>query len=551
MLLLSAALTSRLVFWQVLQHGHLSAMAQSEHAAIDVQTPLRGLIYDASGNKLAVDVTKDIIWASPKGVKDPYRTAQLLAPVLHQSVKEVYGKLTQQVPLALLALISPQQGQKVRNLALPGIILDPEPRRAYPEGRVASQMLGFANTYMQGQYGLEGYYNNELAGTAGLRSVIKDTAGNNIHLDTSGPASPSHDGADLHLSIDPTVQGLVEDELAKAVKQHSADGGTIIVMNPRTGYILGMAGNPSFDPNHYGAVKNPQVYQNPATQWTYEPGSTMKILTMAAGLDTHVITPQSSLYDSGQFRVGDTVIHNWSGGGFGEENMTQVLQHSANVGASWVAGRLGVRNFYTYVRRFRLGQPTGIDLAGEEAGILPLPGEKNWSIVNLYTNSFGQGLSITPIQLIHAVAAVANGGVMMKPQVVKRMVYDGRIIDTHPISEGRVISRHTSHTLTNMLLHSAIDGEASMALVKGYNIAAKTGTANIADGHGGYLAHATVASVIGYAPAFHPRFVVLVVIDRPRDLPWGSMVAAPVLHNLFRELFMYYHVPPNPRALNR
>lgn len=549
MLLCSAGLTSRLVFWQVLQHGHLSAIAQSEHAAIDVQVPLRGQIFDSDGNVLATDVTKDIIWAAPHSVKDPYRTAQLLAPALHESQKEVYGRMTQDVPMALLAMVSPQQGQQVRNLALPGIILDPEPRRAYPEGTVASQVIGFANTNLQGQYGLEGYYDRQLAGTAGLRSVLKDTAGNDIHLDTSAPASPSHNGADLHLSIDGVVQGLVEDELTKAVKQHSADGGSIIVMDPRTGYILGMAGSPSFNPNRYGAVKNPADYQNPAIQWTYEPGSTMKIMTMAAGLDAGVITPLSSFDDTGQFPVGNVVLHNWNDGGFGIENMTQVLQHSANVGASWVAQRLGVQTFYKYVKRFRLAQPTGVDLAGEEGGILPLPGDKSWSIVNLYTNSFGQGLSITPLQLIRAVSAVANGGVMMKPQVVKQMVYDGRIIDHRPVTVGRVISKRTAHTLTNMLVHSAVGGEAEFGLVKGYNIAAKTGTANIADGHGGYLSNATIASIVGYAPAFHPRFVVLVVINHPRDTPWGSMAAAPVLHNLFQELFMYYHVPPNPRAL--
>jgi cell division protein FtsI/penicillin-binding protein 2 len=270
---------------------------------------------------------------------------------------------------------------------------------------------------------------------------------------------------------------------------------------------------------------------------------------MAAGLDSGVITPETSLYDNGTFTVDGTAIHNWNRSGFGEENMTQVLQHSANVGASFVAGRLGTDRFYTYLHRFHFGRPTGVDLPGESGGDLPLPGDKTWTILNLYTNSFGQGLTMTPLQLVSAVQAVANHGVMMRPQIVRRIVYDGRIILRPPVSEGHVISARTSHTLTDMLLHSAIDGEAQLALVKGYNIAAKTGTANIAAPGGGYLSNTTIASTIAYAPAFHPRLLILVKIDRPRDTIWGSEAAAPVVHNLFQELFMYYHIPPNPHAL--
>jgi cell division protein FtsI/penicillin-binding protein 2 len=293
------------------------------------------------------------------------------------------------------------------------------------------------------------------------------------------------------------------------------------------------------------------LYVNPITQDTYEPGSTMKVLTMAAGLDTGAITPETTLNDTGVFQIGDTTIHNWSGSGFGMENMTQVLQHSANVGASYVAEQLGTDRFYTYINRFHLGEPTGIDMPGESAGIVPRPGDKNWSIVNLYTNSFGQALTMTPMQLMTAVAAVANHGVMMKPQILQQMVYDGRIIDKPPKTIGRTISARTAHTLTDMLVHSAIGGEASEALIGGYNIAAKTGTANVAGTDGTYLegVGSTIASVIGYAPAYHPRFLVLVKIDRPKDQPWGSTVAAPVLHDVFQDLFMYYHIAPDPGAI--
>lgn len=552
LLLFATGLVARLAFWQVLEHGKLSALQASEQIILNVQQPLRGQIYDDRGNTLATDVNQYRVLAAPWIVKNAHRTATLLAPVIHEPAENIDRLLTtnNQV-IELSPPVSVDQGQRIRNLALPGIMLDSRVSRVYPRGTEAAQLLGFTNVQSQGQAGLEQYYNQLLSGTAGLRSVLRDTAGNDVRIG-SQQTVPSHNGADLHLTLDNTVQGLVEDELTKAVKKHGATGGSIIVMDPRTGAILGMAGFPTFNPNHVATAKDPHaVYVNPVTQDTYEPGSTMKILTMAAGLDSGVITPESSLYDNGTFTIGDTVIHNWNMSGFGEENMTQVLQHSANVGASFVAGRLGTDRFYTYLHRFRLGRPTGIDLPGESAGDVPLPGDKTWSIVNLYTNSFGQGLAMTPLQLVSAVQAVANHGMLMRPQVVRRIVYDGRVIVRSPVKEGRVISARTSHTLTNMLLHSAIDGEASLALVKGYNIAAKTGTANIPGPNGQYLANTTIASTIGYAPAFHPRLLILVKIDRPRDTIWGSEAAAPVVHNLFQELFMYYHIPPDPHALNK
>jgi cell division protein FtsI/penicillin-binding protein 2 len=203
------------------------------------------------------------------------------------------------------------------------------------------------------------------------------------------------------------------------------------------------------------------------------------------------------------------------------------------------------------MKRFQMNRPTGVDLAGEETGVMPLPGDKNWSIASLYTNSFGQGLLISPLRLMTSIGAIANNGVMMKPQVVKKIVYGGRAVDHAPVSQGRVVSAATAHTLTTMLVHSAIDGEAQLALVKGYDIAAKTGTANIADGHGEYLKGVSIASTIAYAPAYHPRFLVLVVLNEPHDQIWGSMTAAPAVHNIMQDLFSYYHVPPSPHALNK
>lgn len=551
MVLAASALMARLVFWQVMQHSALTRRANIEHAGLYIQPPSRGLIYDSSGVQLATDVTENQVYAFPRQIKDARKTANLVAPVLNLSFTRLLDLFTGDNPSLLLASNVPKSvSQKIIDLSLPGIVLGPQIRRYYPQGTVASQVLGYVDTTNTGQYGLEQYYNRYLSGQAGIRSVLRDTSGHNIQVGSA--ASPSRNGGNLRLTLDRTVQGLVEDELQKAIKVHHADGGTILVMDPRTGAILGMASGPSYNPNTYGKVRNPSLFVNPAIQSQYEPGSTFKIITMAAGLDSHVITPKSSFDDTGSFYVThDYTVHNWNMSGFGIENMTQVLQHSANVGASWVAQQLGTDRFYRYVKAFRFGHQTGVDLANEASGTLPLPGDNVWTIDNLYSNSYGQGLAVTPIQMIRAVAAVANGGTLVKPHIVQAMENNGVVQRIQPVSLGRVISSRTAHMLTNMLVHSAVGGEAHAALIKGYNIAAKTGTANIPSPTGGYIPGATIASIVGYAPAFHPRFVALVILRHPRDTLYGSIAAAPVMHDLFGELFVHYNIPPIANAVNK
>jgi cell division protein FtsI/penicillin-binding protein 2 len=554
MVLAAGALSGRLVFWQIMRHGPLTAMALRERQVLLTQAPQRGQILDANGNPLATDVTMDQVYAIPRQMKDPEGTARAIAPLLGQSPAHLSHLFSLYSGYVLLALhVPPAISDDLKRLRLPGIVLRPIIGRDYPENSVASQVLGFVGADGNGEAGLEAYYNNALAGTAGSGSVVTDTAGNSIRM-SNDPTSPARNGADIHLSLDGVVQSLSEIQLQKAVSAHDADGGTIVVMDPKTGYILAMAGLPTYNPNTYGQVpaSDQSVFRNPAVEWTYEPGSTFKILTMAAGLDSGAVTPQSALYDTGKFRVADVTIHNWCMCGFGEEDMTQLLQHSANVGAAWVAWHMKTATWYRYLLGFGLGRPTGIDLADEQTGQIPLPGQKIWTIVNKYTNAYGQGLTTTPIQLLRAAAAVANGGELMKPQLVTSVSYAGHTVQRPPVSQGRVISVQTARTLTSMLVHSAIDGEASRALVKGYDIAAKTGTANVAaPGGGGYLQGVTIASIVAWAPAYNPRFIALVILNHPRDSEYGSIVAAPVIHNLFQQLLLYYHIPPSPNALNQ
>ncbi len=550
MTLCAGALVSRLAFWQVMQHGRLAAQAAPEHTLMAVQTASRGRIFDSAGDPLATNVTMDTVYAVPKEIKNPARTAQLVAPLLHQPAGILQQEMTgDSLYVQLATHVSQSTGHQLLNFGLTGIGADPTIVRDYPEGPLASQLLGYVDVNDHGQYGLEGYDDPLLSGKADPGSVLRGSGRGAAMKQV--PASQPLPGGDLHLTIDPTVQNLVEDELTKAVKLHSADSGTAIVMDTRTGYILGMANTPSFDPNRYNTVSDMSRFTNAAVTDDYEPGSTFKIITMAAGLDSHVITPQSAFEDTGTFMVDGIALHNWNMLGNGWENMTQVLQHSANVGAAWVANNLGATLFYKYVHRFGFGHLTGIAQTDEAPGTVWLPGQKQWTIVNLYTNAFGQGLTVTPLQLIRAVEAVANRGVMMKPQLIRSIDYRGHLIKQPPVALGRVISAQTASTLTDMLVHSAIGGEASLALVKGYDIAAKTGTASVAGPNGQYIQNDTVASTIAYAPAYHPRLIALVILRHPRDTRWGSLTAAPVLHNLFQELFMYYHIPPSPNALNR
>ncbi len=553
-IIVSGGLISRLVFWQVLQHARLAEEALAQHAAMVVQPTLRGRIFASDGTPLATDVTRDLLYAVPREISDPGQEALELAPILNLSVNTLDGILGNHANYAQLSPgVTAAQAQKIKQLGLAGIVLQPVIARSYPEGETAAQVLGYYGANGKGNYGLEQYYDSLLSGIAPLSTVLHGIPSSDVHPSTDTTSS-SQNGADLYLSLDSFVQNAAETEIAKAVKVHSADSGSIIVMDPHTGRILGMASTPTYDPNQYARWGNDESrFLNPAVSWDYEPGSTFKIMTMAAGIDSGVITPNTAFEDTGVWRVGTTTLHNWNNLGNGWETMTQVLQHSANVGASFVSSRLGVTRFYAYLKRFGIGQPTGVDLSGEESGMLPLPGDKTWTIVNQFTNSFGQGLSTTPLQMMRAVAAVANGGVMMQPQLVTRIDYRGKVVDVPPVSQGRVISAQSAHTVTDMLVHSAIAGEAQYALIKGYNIAAKTGTANIAD-DGGYIngvAGATIASTIAWAPAFHPRFLALVILNRPHDQPWGSTTAAPVIHDLFQDLFMYYHIPPSPHALYR
>lgn len=515
---------------QVLRPGPLGPPVWAESIS-----PWRGTILDRNGYPLALDVVEYEVSAAPKEIENAAETADRLGPLLDMSRDRLLELLSGEELYALLRRRVPKEvGEAIASLDLDGIYVEPRPKRVYPQGTLAAHVLGFVNADGKGNYGLEGHYDGLLKGEEARREDRGDGK--------ASPSIPRRRGPDLVLTLDRNVQHIAERELAEGVARYQADGGTVIVMEPKTGAILAMASYPSYDPNRFAQTPL-ELFVNPAVSEQYEPGSVFKIVTMAAGLDTGTITPQTSFHCAGVTEIGGLAIHSGDDRAHGQETMTEVLVHSCNVGAVYVSTALGEEKFYQYVLRFGFGRETGVDLQGEIPGQVKLPHHKGWRPYELGTNSFGQGIAVTPLQMIAAVAAVANGGLLMKPHLVEKMVDDQSVNEIPPAIVRRVISASAAKELTGMLVEAAERG-APKAIVPGYRIAGKTGTAEIPTPEG-YDPQGTIASFAGYAPADDPRFVILVKLDRPRTDIRGSEVAAPVFKRIAEQLFIYLGIPPD------
>jgi len=507
----------------------------------------RGVILDRNGYFLALNTFDYDVSAAPDMITDTKYVADQLSPLLGLSSDELVSLLDPKRPYVLLKKRVPKEAAEAiiaLGLEKSGIHLEPKLRRKYPEGQLAAHLLGFVNFDCDGAYGLEGHYDPILKGTHILQAgeTYLDYQAVPIAFD---PLALPQEGPYLVLTLDRNIQYLVERELAKAVARYQADGGTIIVMDPRTGAILAMASRPSYDPNRFYEVSKEQfeLFMNPAISKQYEPGSVFKVVTMAAGLDAGVITPDSIFFDNGAIEVGGWVIRNPDRRPHGWVTMADILTHSLNVGIAHVSTLLGEERFYAYVTRFGFGRKTGVDLDGEIAAFVKMPGSEEWSKADLGTNSFGQGIAVTPLQMITAVAAVANRGLLMKPYVVEQIVDGQDVIVTQPTVVAQVVSEQTAEQLTVMLVE-AVQRGAELAVVPGYDVAGKTGTAQIPVG-GHYDPEFTIASFVGYAPAYDPRFIILVKIDKPRLDPWGAEVAAPVFRTIAERLFVLLDIPPD------
>ncbi|MDQ6659677.1 MAG: penicillin-binding protein 2 [Chloroflexota bacterium] len=557
-------LLSRLYYWQVLPApgGHnLAQLANAEHTQNEVLNAPRGLIYDAQGHILATNVVRDDVYVEPIQFATDFadtfdrdlasliqKLHSVLPNVSEDFLNKVFHSSVQTQRIAIR--IDPGQSEKLHSMHLPDTFLEPRTWRVYPGGDLAAQVLGYVNGgENKGYYGIEGQYNTLLAGKPGSFITETDLSGNPLVVGNSAE-QPAVNGADLTLTINSAIQYQVQVALAAKVQELHAQSGTALVLNARTGEIVAMAGAPTFDPNHYsdayntkGCLGQESVYFNPALYCSYEPGSTMKAVTMAAALDQGLITPDTSFNDPGYIKFNDAdIIHNWAGLSYGTETMTQVLIHSANVGAAWVAHeKLGKDRYYPYLTKFGFGKVTGIADGPEYSGFYRTPSSADWSISDLTRQAFGQSIQATPLQLAMAYEAIANDGKMMRPCLIHSIANNGQIMTTPFQVEQQVISASAAHQLTTMLTRAAIDGSAQKALVPGYTIAAKTGTATTQ----GLASDETEASVAGFIPASNPQFVILVKIDRPQDIIYGGTAAAPLWKLIAEQLMWYYHVPPD------
>mgnify|MGYP000985851577 FL=1 len=526
----------------------------------------RGYIYDRSGNLLAGNKEVYEVGVELQYVRNPETIATVMASTfgldysaVFNSVNtpydpsgSVYVTLNDFVTAAQIDQLSAlkQQYEDVNPYgedptlpSLRGVVWSAHLQRIYPEGSLAANVLGFYTYYDRekgrGYFGVEEKYEELLAGIK-QKVVIKLDPYEMQEI----PTAPA--GASLVLTIDREIQRAVEQVLDKAVQKNGAKGGTIIVMDPKTGEILAMASNPRLDPNaywDYEKIFTNGVSFNKAVSQVYEPGSVFKVLTMASALDAGAVKWDTPFVDTGVIEVGGWPIYNWDRGAWGAQNMIGCMQHSLNVCLSWVALQLGPDQFYSYLDKFGIGHRTNIDLANEEVYPLSEPGDPTWYTVNLATNSFGQGVAVTPIQMIMAASALANDGRMVAPHILHAYIQNGKQYETNPQIVGNPISERTADVLTEMLAIS-LEQEASDALVEGYRVAGKTGTAEIAI-NGSYSTGATNASFVGWGPVDDPQFLVYVWLEQPKSSIWGSVVAAPVFRDVVEQLVVLMNIPPD------
>jgi cell division protein FtsI/penicillin-binding protein 2 len=544
--LLLLLLSLQLVRWHVLAR---SAILPTEPSYVPVHPvyPPRGNILDRHGELIATDIFRWNIGVSPIAIRNKEQVAQKLAPLLGQTAEEVLQKMMADpnAPYVLLAAnVAQSIGEQVAALDEFGVSADPHPLRYYPHNELAAHVLGFVNAEGRAYYGVEEFYQKFLTGA----TIVRNLEATEEPLPTSFRSYiPSPVGRDLILTLDMGIQYLIENELKSALRYYGAQAGTVIVMDPRTGEILALANQPSFDPNQFAS--SPKNWANSAISGQYEPGSVVKVLTLAAGLDSGAITLHQTFVDNGILEVGGSVIRNSGQRAYGVITLTDILAYSINVGAAQVSLLMGEDVFYRYLWRFGLGRVTEADMAGESPGLVKDPRSAVWSKSDLATNAYGQGVAITPLQLITAISAIANDGVAMHPHIVSKLVDHGHVIPVRPRPYPRAIKVETARALRRLMAEATERG-IDATLVPGYKVAGKTGTAQVPTA-AGYSDEETIVTYVGFLPVDDPRVIVLVKLDRPTRSIWASEVAVPVFQRIAQELVRMLNIPPDEVRLSR
>lgn len=550
----AALLGLRLFTLQVLQHGFYAALAADAHQLNEQLLPTRGqiLVHDAESATgtypLAANRTLHLLYAVPKQVTNPAATADALLPLVNVTKDELLKRLDKPNDLyePIQHYLTDDQQAAIAALKLPGIAFSDEQTRYYPEKNLGAHLLGFVGyngDVKAGRYGLEGYFEKDLAGQRGYIQAQKD-AGGQLIATAAQIWQPAVDGSDLVLTIDRTIQFEACRQLDEAVQKHGADSGSVIILNPKTGAILAMCGAPDFDPNTYGNVTDVKTFLNPSTQIPYEPGSVFKAITMAAALNEGKVTPETTYTDTGEVKIGTFTIKNSDNKAHGVQTMNQVLEQSLNTGAIYAMNTIGPARFADYVKAFGFGSASRVEL-DESAGNISGPLSKK----DIYatTGAFGQGLTVTPLQLAMAYGALANGGKLMQPYVVDRINKpDGSSVATELKVVRQVITPAVAATIDGMLVRVVQNGHGKRAGVPGYFVAGKTGTAQIPDPKTGkYLPDLTIGTFAGFAPVEDPQFVMVTQLVKPRDVQFAESSAAPLFGSLAKFLTLYLHIPPS------
>jgi cell division protein FtsI (penicillin-binding protein 3) len=534
--------TARLGYLQLVRNADLSAMAQRQYSRTVVLQAERGAIFDRQGVPLAVSSPAESLFAQPRSAGDPVRVAARLAPILGMPPSELHATLVG--PRAFVWLrrnLPPTVAEQVRELREPGLGLIPEPLRLYPNRELAAHVIGFEGVD-GGLEGIERSWERTLAGTPGRAVVGRDALGREV-LTERILKSPKP-GQDVMLTLDAHIQHIAEREIDAAWRRTGARAAMAVVLEPRTGDVLAMALRPTFNPNTFMDVGSRDVWRNRAVTDPFEPGSTFKAILAAAALEEGVVRPNDLIFgEQGSITIARTTIHDWKP--YGWLTFAEVLQNSSNVGAIKVGMALGAPRYYRYITNFGFGALTGAGIPGESRGVLREP--ERWSALSLPTLAIGQEISVTALQMVTAFGAIANGGVLMQPRLV-RAVFDAQgqeVRRVPPVKVRQAISPETARVLTRLLTQVVDSGTGRLAAIPGYPVAGKTGTAQKLDQATRRYSRAPgVLSFVGFAPADDPRFAMIVLVDEPRTERWGSEAAAPVFAAIGREIIRSMEIPP-------
>ena len=549
--------TLRLIQLQIIDHGQYAEQARQNHVSQVAVSDRRGAILDRNGYPLAASEDSFNVMVERGAWENPAEAlgaANKLSGITGVPAAEMVSIVDSvdvfEVPVA--KSLNLEQANAVRELDLAGVRLLEGSSRVYPEGNLAAHLLGFVGQDGGGLTGLEADMNSELGGAAGTLTFERDGLGRELAIGDRSE-TPALPGSDVVLTIDRYIQRLAEQEIDKIIKERSAAGGTIIVVQPKTGEVLAMASRPNFNLSRPDASDESKqaLFRNRAITDTYEPGSVFKLFTTAAALDLGLVTPDTTWYDSGVVKVDGWSIRNWNFSANGSQTVQQFLSKSLNTGAAWLAGLCGPDRFYDYVHRFGFGSLTNSGLSGEAEGKVRTPeNDPEWRSVDAATNSFGQGISVTPLQIAMGLAAIANGGTLMEPQFVRQVIgpFGTQTVEPQPVRQA--ISPEAARTLLDMM-GVVVDGMSNYLDVSGYRVGGKSGTANITSENGGYKPSAYISSFAGIAPLDDPQLAILVKVDEPKDVPWGTVVAAPSFGRIVEKALAYMKVPPTEPVLVR